>query len=186
MHIIVMGVAGCGKSTVGRSLSDRFGLPFAEADDFHPTANRQKMESGQPLDDADRDPWLDALAAWLAARRRAGGSSVMACSALRRRYRDRLRLDTSDAFFLHLRGDYSEFARRMAARDHFMPPELLASQFATLEELHPDEAGLTVDASWPVAEVVRCVARRLRGQRDVEVSPPGVLGTDGPRRRGDG
>lgn len=181
-----MGVAGCGKSTVARSLSERFNLPFAEADDFHTPANRRKMESGRPLDDADRGPWLDALAGWLARRCPACEPSVMTCSALRRRYRDRLRLGTPGTYFLHLRGGYAEFARRMASREHFMPPDLLGSQFAALEELEPDETGLTVDASRPVAEIVHHVARHLRGLPGAGTFPPEDFGTRGPRRRGDG
>ena len=100
--IVVMGVSGSGKSTVGGLLAERLGVPYAEADDFHPPANIAKMSAGHPLDDADREPWLDAIAHWIAERRGQGG--VVSCSALRRRYRDRLRATAPDLFFVHLDG----------------------------------------------------------------------------------
>lgn len=141
--IVVMGVSGSGKSTVGGLLAERLGVPYAEADDFHPPANIAKMSAGHPLDDADRAPWLDAIAAWIAARGGRGG--VVSCSALRRRYRDRLRVAAPDLFFLHLDGSPELIASRLAARmQHFMPSGLLASQFEALEPLEPDEAGVVV------------------------------------------
>ncbi|WP_329130317.1 gluconokinase [Streptomyces sp. NBC_01476] len=141
--IVVMGVSGSGKSTVGGLLAERLGVPYAEADDFHPPANIAKMSAGHPLDDTDRAPWLDAIADWIVARGDRGG--VVSCSALRRRYRDRLRRDTPHLFFLHLDGSHRLIADRVAARmQHFMPSGLLESQFATLEPLQPDEAGAVV------------------------------------------
>ncbi|MET9217558.1 gluconokinase [Streptomyces sp. NPDC088197] len=141
--VVVMGVSGSGKSTVGGLLADRLGVPYAEADDFHPAANIAKMSAGHPLDDADRAPWLDAIGAWIAQREGKGG--VVSCSALRRRYRDHLRQSAPDLFFLHLDGSPELIASRLAARmQHFMPSELLRSQFATLEPLEPDEAGAVV------------------------------------------
>ncbi|MFF7159175.1 gluconokinase, GntK/IdnK-type [Streptomyces sp. NPDC008139] len=141
--VVVMGVSGSGKSTVGGLLADRLGVPYAEADDFHPAANIAKMSAGHPLDDADRAPWLDAIGAWIAQREGKGG--VVSCSALRRRYRDHLRQSAPDLFFLHLDGPPELIASRLAARmQHFMPSELLRSQFATLEPLEPDEAGAVV------------------------------------------
>jgi gluconokinase len=141
--IVVMGVSGSGKSTVGGLLAERLGVPYAEADDFHPAANIAKMSAGHPLDDTDRAPWLDAIAAWIAGRGDRGG--VVSCSALRRRYRDRLRADAPSVFFLHLDGPPELIAARLAARmQHFMPPGLLASQFDALEPLDPDEAGAVV------------------------------------------
>jgi gluconokinase len=141
--IVVMGVSGSGKSTVGGLLAERLGVPYAEADDFHPAANIAKMSAGHPLDDADRAPWLDAIAGWTAERGDRGG--VVSCSALRRRYRDRLRRDAPDLFFLHLAGPPELIASRLAARTrHFMPSGLLASQFETLEPLEPDESGAVV------------------------------------------
>ncbi|SFF32276.1 gluconokinase [Actinacidiphila alni] len=141
--IVVMGVSGSGKSTVGGLLAHRLGVPYAEADDFHPAANIAKMSAGHPLDDADRAPWLDAIADWIVARDGCGG--VVSCSALRRRYRDRLRADAPDLFFLHLDGPPELIAARLAARmQHFMPSGLLRSQFEALEPLDPDEAGAVV------------------------------------------
>lgn len=141
--IVVMGVSGSGKSTVGGLLAERLGVPYAEADDFHPPANIAKMSAGHPLTDADRAPWLDAIADWIAERGDRGG--VVSCSALRRRYRDRLRLAAPDLFFLHLDGPPELIAARLAARmRHFMPPGLLSSQFEALEPLGPGEAGAVV------------------------------------------
>ncbi len=112
--IVVMGVSGSGKSTVGGLLAERLGVPYAEADDFHPPANIAKMSAGHPLDDSDRAPWLDAIAAWIAERGDRGG--VVSCSALRRRYRDRLRASAPGLFFLHLDGSPELIASRLAAR----------------------------------------------------------------------
>lgn len=141
--IVVMGVSGSGKSTVGGLLAERLGVPYAEADDFHPPANIAKMSAGHPLDDADREPWLDAIAHWIEERRGHGG--VVSCSALRRRYRDRLRATAPDLFFVHLDGPPELIAARMAARmEHFMPSQLLRSQFDALEPLEADEAGAVV------------------------------------------
>jgi gluconokinase len=142
--VVVMGVSGCGKSTVGGELARRLAVPFADADDFHPPANRATMAAGRPLDDADRAPWLDAVAGWIAGHGESG--AVVSCSALRRRYRDRLRQAGPELFFLHLDGAPDLIAARLAARHgHFMPPALLLSQIRTLEPLAPDESGATVD-----------------------------------------
>jgi gluconokinase len=142
--IVVMGVSGSGKSTVGRALSRRLGVEYAEADDFHPAANIAKMAAGHPLDDADRAPWLDALGAWIKDRGDRGG--VVTCSALKRRYRDRLRDAAPDLFFVHLDGSPEVIAGRLAARPgHFMPPALLRSQLDALEPLGSDEAGAVID-----------------------------------------
>jgi gluconokinase len=157
--VVVMGVAGSGKSVVGRLLAQRLGVEFAEGDDFHPAANVAKMTAGQPLDDADREPWLDVVAGWIAGRGELGG--VVSCSALRRRYRDRLRADTPGVFFLHLDGSPALISGRLAERTgHFMPAELLRSQVDTLEPLQPDEAGAAVVIDGPVeATVERALAR---------------------------
>ena len=145
-RVVVMGVSGAGKSTVGPLVAARLGVPFADADDFHPPANIRKMSAGQPLDDADRAPWLDAVGAWLAN----GQGGVVACSALKRAYRDRLRARCPDAVLLHLDGPHALIARRQAARkDHFMPPALLRSQFAALENADPDEWIVRLDVSRP-------------------------------------
>ncbi len=159
--IVVMGVSGSGKTTIGTRLADALGVEYAEGDDFHPPANIAKMAAGTPLDDADRAPWLDALAAWMAERSARG--AVVTCSALKRAYRDRLRASAPDTYFLHLNVPREELERRVAGRrGHFMPPSLLDSQLATLEQLEGDERGGTVDATRPPEDVVREAVAALR------------------------
>jgi carbohydrate kinase (thermoresistant glucokinase family) len=156
-----MGVSAAGKSTVGRALADALGVPFADADDLHSEANRAKMAAGTPLTDDDRRPWLDAVGESLHAARDTG--LVMACSALRRTYRDRIRAVAPEVVFVHLHGTRELLAARIAARsDHFMPSTLLESQLATLEPLERDEAGLVMDVGLPVADLVAAAAARLR------------------------
>jgi gluconokinase len=151
--IVVMGVSGSGKSTVGAALAQRLRVPFADADDFHPTANIEKMTAGTPLNDDDRYPWLEAIGEWLAARCRDGG--VMSCSALKRKYRDQLRRHYPDVTFLHLAGSPETIGRRQASRPgHFMPATLLASQFETLEPLAADERGVSIDVDQDIDSVV--------------------------------
>lgn len=151
--IVVMGVSGSGKSTVGAALAQRLRMPFADADDFHPPANIAKMTSGQPLNDDDRHPWLEAIGEWLAERGEAGG--VMSCSALKRGYRDQLRRHRPDVQFVHLSGTPEVIGRRQASRPgHFMPTSLLTSQFATLEPLEPDEKGVTIDVDQSIDSIV--------------------------------
>jgi gluconokinase len=146
--IVVMGVSGAGKSTVGLPLATRLGLPFADADDFHPPPNVARMAAGHPLSDADRLPWLHAVGKWIAAQDRAAGGGVVACSALKRSYRDVLRAHSSTTWFLHLAGTRQTLAARMGQRtSHFMPPSLLDSQLADLEPLDPDEHGATLDVT---------------------------------------
>jgi len=140
-----MGASGAGKSVFGAAWAARFGARFLDADDLHPAANREKMEAGIPLDDADRTPWLDTVAAWIAARQTAGDACVVACSALRRRYRDRLRATLSGLGFVYLAVPPLELARRMRTRRHFMPPALLDSQLAALEPPAADEDACTLD-----------------------------------------
>jgi gluconokinase len=160
--IVVMGVAGAGKTTVGRLLAKRLGLPYAEADDFHPPANVAKMASGVPLSDDDRMPWLHALAEWIAERSLDGGG-VVTCSALKRRYRDLLRGDTPDVRFVHLTGSPTLLAERMnQRRGHFMPPSLLDSQLADLEPLGPDEPGTALDIAMTPDELVQQACGSLR------------------------
>ena len=162
--VVVMGVSGSGKTTVGRAVADRLGVPYAEADDFHPRANIEKMSAGHPLTDADRQPWLAVIAAWIAERSRDGGG-VVSCSALKRRYRDQLRAVADRVWFLHLDGTRALIAARLADRtDHFMPPALLDSQLADLEPLDPDEPGLVVDIAVPPKEIVEVTLRSLPGQ----------------------
>jgi gluconokinase len=151
--IVVMGVSGSGKSTVGAALAQRLRVPFADADDFHPPANIAKMTSGQPLTDEDRYPWLEAIGEWLAQHCDSGG--VMSCSALKRRYRDQLRRHCADVVFLHLSGSPEVIGRRQASRPgHFMPASLLASQFDTLEPLEPDERGIAIDVDQDIDSIV--------------------------------
>jgi gluconokinase len=162
-HLVVMGVAGCGKSAVAQRLGDRFGLAFAEGDDHHPAANIAKMTAGLPLTDQDRRPWLEALVAWTRERDAEGVSTVVSCSALRRRYRDVLREADPDTFFLHLHADFDVLAARMRQRAaHFMPVALLESQFAALEPIEDDELGVVIDATPPVDEVVAAAEAAIR------------------------
>ena len=152
--VVVMGVSGSGKSTVGAALAQRLGVPYADADDFHPEANIAKMTAGQALDDHDRGPWLDAVGGWLADHEESGG--VMSCSALKRSYRDQLRGHAPRAELVHLHGTREVIARRQASRPgHFMPASLLDSQFATLEPLGEDEAGQVIDVDQSVDAVVQ-------------------------------
>ena len=160
--IIVMGVSGSGKSTIGALLAEALGWPFADADGFHPAANVAKMASGQPLTDEDRWPWLDAIAAHIEAARAAGQPVVVACSALRRAYRDRLRAGHKDLVFLHLAGEAGLIAGRQAARQgHFMPPSLMASQFATLEDPAAEADAVTVSVQASPHEVVAAALGQL-------------------------
>ena len=159
--IVVMGVSGSGKSTVGAALAQRLRVPFADADDFHPPASIAKMTAGVPLDDDDRHPWLETIGDWLA-EHPAGG--VMSCSALKRTYRDQLRRHRPDVEFLHLSGSADVVARRQASRPgHFMPASLVASQFETLEPLEPDEPGITIDVEQSVDSIVDEYVSRTRG-----------------------
>ena len=150
--VVVMGVSGSGKSTVAVALAQRLRVPFADGDDLHPEANIAKMSRGEALDDDDRFPWLEAVGQWLADHEDGG---VMACSALRRKYRDQLRRHVDDLLFVHLDGSPEILARRQAGRSgHFMPTSLLASQLATLEPLEPDERGIVVDVDQPLDAIV--------------------------------
>jgi gluconokinase len=152
--VVVMGVSGCGKTTVGTALAARLGVEFADGDTLHPEANIAKMAAGVPLDDDDRHPWLEAVGEWLADHDVQGG--VIGCSALKRKYRDQLRSHAARVDFLHLHGSFEVIAARQAARPgHFMPASLLESQFATLEPLGPDESGVVVDVAQPVDSIVQ-------------------------------
>lgn len=145
--IVVTGVAGIGKSTVARLLAERLSVPFAEGDDFHSPAGIAKMSAGTPLDDADRQPWLESIGRWLHERDAAASGGVVTCSALKRRYRDTLRAACPDVFFLHLTAGRELLADRISRRSgHFMPISLLDSQLAALEPLGPDERGALLDA----------------------------------------
>lgn len=152
-HVVVMGVAGVGKSTIAQGLAAELDLELAEGDDFHPASNVEKMSSGQALTDEDRWPWLEKLADWTRERRTAGQSTVVTCSALRKAYRDVLRGADPDTFFVFLHGDAELLQERMKAREHFMPGLLLRSQFETLEPLEPDESGVALDVAEPAKEI---------------------------------
>ncbi len=154
---VVMGVSGCGKSTVGQALAQELGVPFVEGDQFHPPANVAKMSAGMPLDDDDRAGWLLALQAQIREARAGGTGLVLSCSALKRRYRDLLREGDPALRFAHLDGPRELIAARMQARaGHYMPPSLLDSQLRDLEALQPDEAGVLLDiGSAPAQQVAR-------------------------------
>jgi gluconokinase len=152
-----MGVSGAGKSTVAAVLADRVGAQLVEGDDLHPAENVAKMRRGEPLTDQDREPWLDAVSAVLAATPRV----VVTCSALRRVYRDRLR-SAAEVFFVHVAVPREVLEDRLARRTgHFMPASLLESQLATLEPLEPDEPGVVVDGTAATDEIVEAVLARV-------------------------
>jgi gluconokinase len=154
--VVVMGVSGSGKTTVGRGLAEAMGWEYAEGDDFHSEANVAKMRSGQPLTDEDRWPWLHAIGDWLSAQERADRSAVVTCSALRRVYRDLLREGRPDVRFCHVEAGADLIRDRLEHRvGHYMPPSLLASQLATLEPLQRDEPGVVVSVAGSPEEIVQ-------------------------------
>ncbi len=159
---VVMGVCGCGKSTVGSELARALGVPFVEGDAFHPAANVAKMSAGRALDDEDRAGWLAALAGQLRAAREQDTGLVLSCSALKRRYRDLLRQADPALRFVHLHGPRELIAARLAQRaGHYMPPTLLDSQLRDLEELAPDEAGMASSISHDISLDIALPARQL-------------------------
>lgn len=164
-HLVVMGVAGSGKSTLAESLSHRLGWPMAEADEFHPAANIAKMNSGTPLDDDDRWPWLHAIREWITVQANEGNSTVLTCSALKHSYRDLLSEADGNVVFLHLDGRAELLHDRIGSRKgHFMPPTLLPSQLATLEPLTSSElskGNLRLDISKSPEELVEEVVTIL-------------------------
>jgi gluconokinase len=165
--VVVMGVSGAGKSTVGKLIAERLDCPFRDADSFHPPANIAKMKSGQPLSDEDRWPWLRAIAAWIGEHRAAGTTCVATCSALKRRYRDIITENQrADVRLVYLKGDFDLIAARLAARrGHFMPPALLKSQFDALEEPTVDEHAIVVPIDAPPDEIAARVVAVLRADR---------------------
>jgi gluconokinase len=162
LHVVVMGVSGSGKTTIAGRLATRAGYACADADDFHSEYNVAKMARGEPLTDVDRQPWLESVAAWIAAQHRAGRSTVLACSALKRLYRDILRAGAPRrVFFVHLVVPTEVLRERMRNRTgHYMPPDLLDSQLATLEPLEPDEPGITVQATAEPALIVENILQK--------------------------
>lgn len=165
LAIIVMGVSGAGKSTVAAALAARLGFALEDADAYHPPANIAKMHAGIPLTDDDRWPWLQAIADAIDRKAAAGAPAVIACSALKRTYRDVLVHGRDDVRLVYLKGSRDLIAERLARRsDHFMPASLLDSQFATLEEPAADENAIVVDIDAPVDDIAGAVVARLAGQ----------------------
>jgi gluconokinase len=164
-HLVVMGVAGSGKSTIAAALSQHLGWACAEADEFHPQANIQKMSQGIPLQDEDRWPWLHQIQNWMTTQATAGKSTVLTCSALKQRYRQLLAQAEGRVLFLHLHGEADLIGQRMQGREgHFMPPSLLPSQLATLEPLSDDElatGSLRLDISKSPEELVSTIVASL-------------------------
>ena len=160
--LVVMGVSGSGKSTVAALLAGRLGWEYEDGDDFHPPENVAKMHGGTPLTDADRWPWLQSIAGWIDATRTAGRHGVVACSALRRSYRDVLIGDRPDVRLVYLQGDKQLIAARQAARlNHYMPATLVDSQFAALEEPMPDEHPIVVSVAPRPMDIVQAVVAQL-------------------------
>jgi gluconokinase len=160
LHVVVMGVAGCGKSAVGRRIAQQLGLPLVEGDEFHPLRNIEKMRQGLPLDDQDRAGWLGRLGHELM---RHPGGAILTCSALKRAYRDSLRAAAPELYFVHLQLSQDEALQRVAARDgHFYPPSLVASQFDALEDPRAEPRVLVVDAGSPLEEIALQAAGWLR------------------------
>jgi gluconokinase len=158
--VVLMGVSGCGKTSVGKELSRILGWPFLDGDEFHPPENVTKMASGNPLDDADRVPWLRNLHDLITEHLTKGQSLLLACSALKQKYRDQLAEGNPDTIFVYLKGDFDLIFRRMQSREgHYMKPEMLKSQFATLEE--PSEA-LIIDIANPVGQIAETIVNAIK------------------------
>ena len=163
LAIVVMGVSGCGKSTVGTRLAQQLGATFLDADDFHPPDNVGRMRAGIALTDAERAPWLDALAARLTQARTEDEAVVLACSALKRSYRDALRRGAPALTLVHLTGSPALLAERITARPgHYMPPTLLPSQLATLESPGADERAITLDVGATTDDIVADILEHLK------------------------
>jgi gluconokinase len=170
--VVVMGVSGSGKSTVGAALAARLGWAFVDGDSLHPPANVAKMRAGQPLDDRDREPWLAAIAAQIDAWIISRTPGVITCSALKRRYRDRIIGDRADVRLIYLDGSREVIGRRLAARrGHFMPANLLHSQFATLEPPLPEEYPIVVDVDCPIAAIVDGIVTGLSSRPATMMAP---------------
>ena len=160
--IVLMGVSGCGKSTVGAELARLLGWPFRDADSFHPAANVEKMSRGTPLTDADRAPWLDAIAQWIDARLAHGEPGIVSCSALKRAYRQRVIGTRPRVGLVYLKGEIGLIAARLGRRtDHFMPAALLASQFEALEEPQPEERPVIVSIEEAPARIAATIIAEL-------------------------
>lgn len=165
VRVVLMGVSGCGKSTIGEGLAARLGWRFVEGDRLHPPQNVAKMAAGQPLGDQDRAGWLEALSVQLARARSEGQGLVISCSALKRSYRDLLRAGDAQALFVHLAGSRERIAQRLADRTHlYMPPSLLDSQFADLQPPEADEQALSLDVEQPPMQLMAAIVQHLQNQ----------------------
>jgi carbohydrate kinase (thermoresistant glucokinase family) len=169
--LVVMGVSGCGKSTIASMLAHRLGWIYEDGDWLHPQSNIEKMHHGEPLNDEDRWPWLHAIADWIDETRRPGNHGVVACSALKRAYRNILVGDRRDVRIVYLKGDRNLIARRIATRgDHFMPPALLDSQFKALEEPKGDERPIVVSIAPHPREIVETIVQKLGIEEGAKVN----------------
>jgi gluconokinase len=167
--VVVCGASGVGKTTIGRALAERLGAEWAEGDDFHSPENVAKMAAGRPLTDADREPWLRAIAAWIGEQERAGRDAVVACSALKREYRDTLRDGHPSVVFVQLRAPADELEHRTTTRKHrYMPASLLGSQLDALEPLGSDEPGFVAEAVGDPAPVVATIIDRLGSRQTAD------------------
>jgi gluconokinase len=179
--MIVMGVSGSGKSTIGALLARRLHWEFEDADWLHPAANVDKMHNGIPLTDEDRRPWLEAVAAWIDDTRRSSVRAVVACSALKRWYRDVLIGGRADVRLIYLKGEETLIARRIATRhEHFMPPSLLHSQFEALEEPGPDEAPIVASIAPQPREIVTRILSSLGMREEAAPARQPPLAGSGP------
>lgn len=177
MVIVVMGVSGSGKSTIGKAWAEAQHWDFKEGDELHPQANIDKMHAGQPLDDDDRRPWLDRIVAWIADELGSGRDGVITCSALKRDYRDRLRRAGSGVRFVDITVDRALLQQRLRERQHFMPASLLQSQLQTLEPPLGENDVCIVSGEEPVGSIIATIARWVEGQR----TPPDMHGRGEPR-----
>lgn len=161
--LVIMGVSGCGKTTIAELLSRKLGWAYRDGDEFHPKSNVEKMHSGTPLTDDDRWPWLKAIAAWIDGKRQAGEHAIVTCSALKRAYRDILIGPRQDVALIYLKGTEDLISQRLSKRkDHFMPKGLLQSQFQTLQEPGADEHPITVSIAPTPEEIVGAILGELR------------------------